>query len=87
MRAKKINAADSAGPKCNPISANAGPQKVRKIIPIVPPIKEAILPVAKALPAFPFLDSGLPSRAVHIAEESPGIFNSVAEYAPPNMSP
>jgi hypothetical protein len=54
VRAKKIKAATSAGPNFKPTSASSGPNMVRNMIPIVPPMKEAIFPEARDFPAMPF---------------------------------
>ena len=57
VKAIKIRAATSVGPKCRPTSAKRGPKMVSMTIPIEPPIKEAMFPVARDLPAIPFLVS------------------------------
>ena len=76
----------SEGPNLRPMSASAGPMKVRMIIPMVPPMQDATFAVISACPGlFRFEAIGYPSIAVMIAGESPGIFSRIALNAPPYM--
>ena len=57
VMAIRSRAVISDGPNLRPISARAGPVKVRMMMPMVPPIKEAILAVNSACPGRFFLDA------------------------------
>ena len=51
------------------------------------PIKEAVMPIPRALPACPFLVMGKPSKQVAIADDDPGIPMSTAEMNVPETPP
>ena len=57
VMAIRSRAVISEGPNLRPTSARAGPVKVRITMPMVPPIKEAILAVNSACPGRFFLDA------------------------------
>jgi hypothetical protein len=50
-------------------------------------MKEAIIPMAKAFPAFPFLVIGYPSKQVATAEGDPGIPSSTEPMKAPEQPP
>ena len=49
----------------------------------VPPIAEAVMARPTALPAWPFLTIGWPSKVVGVFSTDPGILNRIAVVAPP----
>ena len=84
VMAIKSSAVISEGPNFSPRLASPGPIKVKMIIPIMPPTKEAVLAVIRACPGrFRFVAIGYPSSVVTTAGESPGIFKRMALNAPP----
>ena len=63
----------------------ANPNK--SIAPNVPPINELIAAIVSALPAFPALARGYPSKLVATVPATPGAFISIQEVAPPKIAP
>jgi len=57
-RAKAMSENISAGPNFSAAEATGWLRKMRNIMPIVPPINEAIAEMASAVPALPFLVIG-----------------------------
>ena len=58
-----------------------------RIVAIVPATKEPMALVASAGPARPRLAIILPSRAVAIEADSPGVLSKIVVVEPPNMAP
>jgi hypothetical protein len=52
-----------------------------------PPKTEAITPILRAFPAFPWRARGYPSNTVADAEGWPGALSKMAEIEPPYMAP
>src|SRR5665648_53333 len=87
LNPKTETAKYSCGPNLSANRLSKGAVVLRKIKPIVPPIKEEIRAVPIAFAANPFLAKGRPSNVVAIEEGVPGIPNSIAEYKPPEIAP
>ena len=51
------------------------------------PMREENMAIPRALPAWPFLAMGLPSKVVATEEGVPGMFSRMAEISPPEMPP
>jgi hypothetical protein len=64
-----------------------GANKVTRTVAMVPATNDPMAAVAKAGPARPFLAIRLPSMAVTIEEDSPGVFRRMEVVEPPNMAP
>src|SRR5699024_10828496 len=82
-----IRAVISQGPKSSAHSARRGVAKTNITPAIAVPTKEDHKPIAKALPDWPFLDIGWPSKDVAIADGVPGIPNKQAVINPPELPP
>ena len=64
-----------------------GAKPNKSIAPNVPPINELIAAIVSALPAFPVLARGYPSKLVATVPATPGAFISIEEVDPPKIAP
>ena len=86
-KANTISAKYSVGPNCRANSTTTGASSVSRIVASVPATKEPIAAVASAGPARPRLAILLPSSAVAIEADSPGVFSRIVVVEPPYMAP
>ncbi|XQU69083.1 hypothetical protein OJJOAM_001814 [Cupriavidus sp. H18C1] len=77
----------SPGPNCSATSAATGANSDSITVAMVPATKEPIAAVASAGPARPRLAIRLPSIAVIIVEDSPGVFIRIEVVEPPYIAP
>ncbi|MNG28476.1 hypothetical protein D3C85_965500 [compost metagenome] len=77
----------SVGPKFRASLATMGANSVSKIVAKVPATNEPIAAVASAGPARPLRAIRLPSSAVTIDEDSPGVLSRIEVVEPPNCAP
>ena len=87
VMAQKHREKYSHGPRCKANSAITGERTVARATEPTVPIKDAVMPMPRALLAWPFLVMGNPSKQVAIAEEEPGIPISTAEIKVPDTPP
>ncbi len=87
VNASTMTAKYSAGPNFSAISTTIGAITVSRITAIVPATKDPIAAVASAGPARPRLAMRLPSIAVTIVADSPGVFSRIDVVEPPNIAP
>jgi hypothetical protein len=87
VKANTIKAKYSAGPNFSATSITSGASKVTKSVAMVPATKEPMAEVARAGPARPFLAMRLPSRAVAMEADSPGVLRRIVVVEPPYMAP
>ena len=85
--AKIINAKYSAGPNFKATSTTIGASTVNSSVAIVPATNEPIAAVANAGPARPLRAILLPSSAVAIDADSPGVFSKMVVVDPPYIAP
>ncbi len=85
--ANTISAKYSGGPKRSATSTTSGASKVSRIVAIVPATNEPMAEVASAGPARPRLAILLPSSAVAIEADSPGVFSRIVVVEPPYIAP
>ncbi|MNR37839.1 hypothetical protein D3C85_1558940 [compost metagenome] len=77
----------SAGPKFSASLATIGANKVNRIVAMVPATNEPIAAVASAGPARPLRAMRLPSSAVTMDDDSPGVLSKIEVVEPPNCAP
>ena len=77
----------SAGPNFRAISTINGAITVSSNVAIVPATNEPIAAVANAGPARPRLAIKLPSIAVTMVADSPGVLSRIEVVEPPNIAP
>ena len=77
----------SAGPNLSAILTTTGAITVSSTTAIVPATNEPMAAVAKAGPARPRLAIMLPSIAVTMVADSPGVLSRIDVVEPPNMAP
>ena len=87
VMAQKQREKYSHGPRWRANSAMTGESTVARATEPTVPIKEAVMPIPRALPACPFLVMGKPSKQVAIADDDPGIPISTAEMNVPETPP
>ncbi len=87
VKASTIRATYSAGPKLRATSAITGARKVNPNVAMVPATKEPMAAVARAAAPRPRLAILLPSRAVTIEADSPGVLRRIEVVEPPYMPP
>src|SRR5574343_1314137 len=83
VKANTMMAKYSVGPNISATSATQGAQKVSATVARVPATKEPMAAVARAGPARPLRAIRLPSMAVTMDEESPGVFMRIEVVEPP----
>jgi hypothetical protein len=86
-KAKIISVKYSAGPNFSAISMTIGASSVSRTVAIEPATNEPIALVASAGPARPAFAILLPSRAVAIDADSPGVFSRIVDVEPPYIAP
>ncbi|MNC80976.1 hypothetical protein D3C75_1339580 [compost metagenome] len=64
-----------------------GANSVSKTVAMVPATNEPIAAVASAGPARPLRAIRLPSRAVTMEDDSPGVLSRIEVVEPPNCAP
>ncbi|MNG09855.1 hypothetical protein D3C84_932930 [compost metagenome] len=77
----------SVGPKFSANLATTGANSVSKIVAMVPATNEPIAAVANAGPARPLRAIRLPSSAVTMDDDSPGVLSRIEVVEPPNCAP
>ncbi|MNG00883.1 hypothetical protein D3C84_838390 [compost metagenome] len=77
----------SAGPNFSASFATMGANKVSRTVATVPATKDPMAAVAKAGPARPLRAMRLPSRAVTMEDDSPGVLSRIEVVEPPNCAP
>ena len=77
----------SAGPNCSASSTTSGAIKVSSSVAIVPATNEPMAAVASAGPARPRFAIRLPSIAVTIEADSPGVLSRIDVVEPPYIAP
>ena len=82
-----MSAKYSAGPKRNASLTKTGARKVRRIVPMVPAMKEPIAAVARAAAPRPCRAIRLPSSAVMMEPDSPGVLRRIDVVEEPYMAP
>ena len=87
VNASTITAKYSAGPNLSAISTMIGATAVRRMVAMVPATNEPMAAVASAGPARPRLAMRLPSIAVTMVADSPGVLSRMDVVDPPNMAP
>ncbi len=87
VKAKIISAKYSAGPNFKASSTTSGASSVTSMVAMVPATKEPMALVASAGPARPFFAIKLPSRAVAMDADSPGVLSRIVVVEPPYMAP
>ena len=87
MKAKTISAKYSAGPNLSATATITGATSVSATVAMLPATKEPIALVASAGPARPIRAILLPSRAVAMEADSPGVLSRMVLVEPPNMAP
>ncbi len=86
-KASMISANLALGVICTAISAMAGAAKVSSSVPMVPAMNEPMAAVASAAAARPLRAILLPSSAVMMLADSPGVFSRMEVVLPPNIPP
>ena len=87
VKASTITAKYSAGPNFNATSTINGASSVSAITAIVPATNEPIAEVESAGPARPRFAIMLPSIAVTMVADSPGVLSRIEVVEPPNIAP
>jgi hypothetical protein len=87
VNASTMTAKYSAGPNLSAKSTTIGAMTVRRIVAIVPATNEPIADVASAGPARPRFAISLPSSAVTIVADSPGVLSRIDVVDPPYIAP
>ena len=87
MKANTISAKYSAGPNLSARSTTSGASSVSSTVAMVPATNEPIAAVASAGPARPLFAILLPSSAVAIEADSPGVLSRMVVVEPPNIAP
>ena len=87
VNASTMTAKYSAGPNLSAKSTMIGAMTVRRIVAMVPATKEPMAEVASAGPARPRLAIWLPSSAVTIVADSPGVLSRIDVVDPPYIAP
>jgi hypothetical protein len=87
VKAKIIKAKYSAGPNLSATSTTKGASKVTSTVAMVPATNEPMAAVASAGPARPFFAIRLPSRAVAMEADSPGVLSRIVVVDPPYIAP
>ena len=87
VNASTITAKYSAGPNLSAMSTTSGDSSVSAIVASVPATNEPMAAVASAGPARPRLAIRLPSIAVTMVADSPGVLSRIDVVDPPNIAP
>ena len=87
VNASTITAKYSAGPNLSAMSTTIGESSVSATVASVPATKEPMAEVASAGPARPALAMRLPSIAVTMVADSPGVLSRIDVVDPPNIAP
>ena len=87
VKASTISMKYSGGPSSTAYLATSGAKKVTSTVAMVPATNEPMAAVAKAAPARPLRAILLPSMAVTMLADSPGVFNRIDVVEPPYMAP
>ncbi len=82
-----MSAKYSAGPNLSAAVTTSGATSVSASVARVPATKEPSALVASAGPARPALAMRLPSSAVAMDADSPGVLSRIVVVEPPNMAP
>ena len=86
-KASTISAKNSGGPKLSATSTTSGETKVRATVASVPATNEPMAEVARAGPARPLFAIWLPSIAVMMVADSPGVLSRMDVVEPPYIAP
>ena len=87
MNASNISAKYSAGPNDRANLTTVGARKASASVARSPATNEPMAAVASAGPPLPLRAILLPSSAVTMEADSPGVFNSIDVVEPPYMPP
>ena len=87
VSASTISAKYSAGPNSSATRTISGATKVSASVAIVPATKEPMAAVASAWAPRPLRAIMLPSMAVTIEPDSPGVFKRIEVVEPPYIAP
>ena len=87
VKASTISAKYSAGPNISASLTKTGARKVSSSVPIVPATKEPMAAVASAAAPRPRRAIWLPSSAVMIEPDSPGVLSRIEVVELPYMAP
>ena len=87
ISASTISAKYSAGPKSSARRTMRGATNVRPSVAIVPATKEPMAAVASAWAPRPLRAIWLPSMAVTMEPDSPGVFKRIEVVEPPYIAP
>jgi hypothetical protein len=77
----------SGGPKSRANSATRGATRLRAMMARVPPTKEPMAAMPRAVPALPWRARAWPSKTVTTEDASPGRRNSTEVMVPPYWAP
>ena len=86
-KASTIKEKNSAGPNWSATSTTSGDTNVSATVANVPATNEPMAEVASAGPARPRFAIWLPSIAVTMVADSPGVFSNIEVVEPPYMAP
>ena len=87
VMAQKHSEKYSHGPSFRATLAMIGERIVATMMEKTDPMKDAVIPMPRALPACPFCVIGYPSKQVAMADEEPGIPIRTAEMKVPETPP
>ena len=87
VKASTMSAKYSAGPKRMASFTKSGARKVSSSVPMVPATKDPIAAVASAAAPRPRRAIWLPSRAVMMDPDSPGVLSRIDVVELPYMAP
>ena len=87
VSASTISAKYSAGPNSSASLTSCGATKLRARVAMVPATNEPIAAVASAWAPRPLRAIMLPSMAVTIEPDSPGVLSRIEVVEPPYMAP
>ena len=87
VNARTMTAKYSAGPNFSAKSTTTGAITVSSSVAIVPATNDPMAAVASAGPARPRFAIRLPSIAVTIVADSPGVLRRMDVVEPPNIAP
>ncbi len=87
VKASTMSAKYSAGPKSSASLTKRGARKVSSNVPMVPATNDPIAAVARAAAPRPRRAMTLPSTAVMIEPDSPGVFSRIDVVELPYMAP
>ena len=85
--ASTISEKYSAGPNLSAKFTTGSARNVMPMVPMVPATNEPMAAVASAAPARPRRAILLPSSAVTMVADSPGVFSRIEVVEPPYMAP